>query len=67
MLLMVAVVLLAVLGTVVFYVIAVRRGKSRVQSALYALLLGPFALPLLCIPPAGRRHAGNEKEGPATE
>ena len=39
--------LFLIAGGLLFYVLAVRRGESRFWSAVFALLLGPFALPLL--------------------
>ena len=36
-------------GGLLYYVLAVRRGEPRGSSAFFAVLLGPFALPLLLL------------------
>ena len=41
---------LVLAGTVLYYVLAVRRGQSRSWAAFWAILLGPLALPLLLLP-----------------
>ena len=51
-----ALLVLLVLGpTTLYYVLARRRGESRFWATLFAVLLGPFALPLLLLPPAPSR------------
>ena len=34
-------------GALLYYGLAVHRGESHFRAALFAILLGPFALPLL--------------------
>ena len=48
---MILLVLLFAFGTVLYYALAVRRGETRFTAAFWAILLGPFALPFLLLPP----------------